>query len=350
MTYSASSGDLAVERVLVGLAAAVAVELDVRQMAARVAERLHRLERRPPVAGHAEIVAVDVDRVRQPQLVDGARDLFDDLPRRDAEVRDVLVQAVHVAARQLLPDLDAAGIDDLRREAFGRSQQPGDERSQPLRLVALDRLHDVVVVAHEDEEPLVDAGRVVELFVDVPRGQRRDRGVEGRGVAHAGVLVAGGKRAGDAAHRSAARARRADDLFGLALLLGPHLAGGVHLGPGDVTVHVHAAGHDDQTGGVERPVRPDIGIRRRVDDLSVTNPDIAALAVDAVNRVVDGAPRNLEEPAAHDDAGIVLATASARSPDAGSRTARRSRSDAATETRDGEKSGRRPCGRPCRAC
>ena len=58
--------DLAVERRLVTLAAAVAVKLDVRQVAAGVAERLHRLERRPPVAGHAEIVAVEVDRVRQP--------------------------------------------------------------------------------------------------------------------------------------------------------------------------------------------------------------------------------------------------------------------------------------------
>ncbi len=60
--------DLAVERVLVALAAAVAVELDVRDVAAVAFEGLHRFERRRPVAGHAEVVAVDVDRVRQAQL------------------------------------------------------------------------------------------------------------------------------------------------------------------------------------------------------------------------------------------------------------------------------------------
>ena len=61
--------DLAVERVLVPVAAAVAVELDVRDVAAVAFEGLHRFERRRPVAGHAQVVAVDVDRMRQPQFV-----------------------------------------------------------------------------------------------------------------------------------------------------------------------------------------------------------------------------------------------------------------------------------------
>ncbi len=77
--------------------------------------------------------------------------------------------------------------------------------------------------------------------------------------------------------------------LGLALFLGPHLAGDVHLRPGDVAVHVDAAGHHDQAGGVERPVGPHGGIGRRGDDPAVANPEIAHLAVDAVGRVVDGA-------------------------------------------------------------
>ena len=91
---------------------------------------------------HAEIVRVDVDRVRQPQLVDSARDFFDDLPGGHVEMRDVLVQAVNVPALQLLPGLDAPGVDELRGIALGGSQQPGNERLQPLRLVALNRLHE----------------------------------------------------------------------------------------------------------------------------------------------------------------------------------------------------------------
>ena len=71
-------------------------------------ERLHRFERRAPVAGHAQIVAVDVHRVRQPQLVGRARDAVDDLPRRHVEVIDRLVQAVDIAALMALPDFDAA--------------------------------------------------------------------------------------------------------------------------------------------------------------------------------------------------------------------------------------------------
>ena len=66
-----------------------------------------------------------------------------------------------------------------------------------------------MVVAHQDVEALVDAGRVGEFLVRVPGGQRRNGGVEGGRVAEAGVLVAGGERAGDAAHRAAARDRRA---------------------------------------------------------------------------------------------------------------------------------------------
>ena len=63
----------AVERVFVAFAAAVAVELDVREVGAVAFEGLHGGERRVPVAGHAEVVAVDVDGVRQAEVVGGWR-------------------------------------------------------------------------------------------------------------------------------------------------------------------------------------------------------------------------------------------------------------------------------------
>ena len=205
------------------------------------------------------------------------------------------------------PGLTIFGVKPL---AAPNNQAMNDRRR--LRLLALDRLHDEMVVAHEDEEPLVDAGRVFELFMDVARGQRRDRGVEGGGVAHARRTCSRWRTCSGRCPSFRCVCSACGRPFRpCACLLGPHLAGGVHLGSGDVTVHVDAAGHDDQAGGVERPVRPDLGIRRRVDDLPVTNPDIAALAVDAVNRVVDSAPRNLEEPAAHRSAESGGAIASA---------------------------------------
>ena len=40
-----------------------------------------------------------------------------------------------------------------------------------------------------------------------------------------------------------------------ALLFWSHLAGGVHLRPGDMAMHIDPAGHDDQAGGVQRPRR-----------------------------------------------------------------------------------------------
>ncbi len=85
LTYSAKRNDFGVERVLVGVAAAVAVELDVRDVAAMSFERLHRFERGAPVAGHAQVVAVDVHRVRQTQLVHRRGHTANDLSRRHVE-------------------------------------------------------------------------------------------------------------------------------------------------------------------------------------------------------------------------------------------------------------------------
>ena len=114
--------DLRGERVFVLVAAAVAMELDVGQVAAMPLEHLHRLERRRPVAGQAEVVGVDVHRVRQLELVDRLGHRSDDLPRRHAEVVDGRVEVVDVARRLVLPDLDAAGIDELGGVCLRRAQ------------------------------------------------------------------------------------------------------------------------------------------------------------------------------------------------------------------------------------
>src|SRR5690348_8928349 len=103
---------------------------------------------------------------------------------------------MRVASLMTLPNLDTAWIDQLRRITLRRPEQPGDECLHLLRLSLGDRAHDVMVVTHEDVEPLVDARRVLKLFVRMTGAERRDGRVERRRVTHAGVLVARGKRAG----------------------------------------------------------------------------------------------------------------------------------------------------------
>ena len=62
--------------------AAVGVELQVRQVRAVPFQDLHGFERGRDVARDAEVVAVEVERMRQPQLVDDPREAGDDLRRR----------------------------------------------------------------------------------------------------------------------------------------------------------------------------------------------------------------------------------------------------------------------------
>src|SRR5262249_17524677 len=238
--------------------------------------------------------AVDVDRVRQAEVRGGLGEGGDDLPRRHVEHLDGTVEAGDVAAA-LLPDLDAAGVDQLHAVALGGTQQPGGVGAQAVHVVRRDLAQDVVVVAEEDQETLVDDGRVVELLVGVAGSQGRDGGVERGGVAEAGVEVAGGEGAGHAAGGAGARQRRAADDRGLALVLRPPLARDVDLRPGDVGVHVYAARHDAQAGGSDDLVGADLGIGRRGDDLPVADPDVGHGAVDVVDGVVYGAVGNLEE-------------------------------------------------------
>ena len=75
----------------------------------------------------------------------------------------------------------------------------------------------------------------------------------------------------------------------VAVFFGPQPAGGVRLRPGDVAVHVDAAGHHDQPPRVERARRPHRRIGRRGHDLAAVDPQIAHLAIDAVGRIVNRA-------------------------------------------------------------
>ena len=190
-----------------------------------------------------------------------------------------------------LPQLDAAGVDGLDGVALGRVQQPAGVVAQAIPFAGGDQRQRIFVVAEEDEEALVEDRRVVEFFVGVAGGEGRDGGVEHGRVAHAGVQVAGRERARRAADRAGAEAAAAR-VRGTSTIFGPHLAGVVDLRPGDVGVHVDAAGHHDQPRRVEDAIR---GVGRGGDDLSVARPHVADDAIDAVGRVVYRAAGDLQQ-------------------------------------------------------
>ena len=239
---------------------AVGVELQVREVRAAPGERVQRVARRAPVAGHPEVVAVHVHGVGQRELVDRARDRLDHLARRHA--RDVVVERGDVAV-VALEHLDPAGVDELHAVAGGGAQPPGDRVAHPAGL-APDQVEEREVVAHEHEEGGVDHRRVAQLGERVAGGQRRGRGVDHGRVAEQRVAVAGRERGRDGAARAGAGERRALEHV-LAVLLRRELAGRVDLRPGDVGVDVDAARHHHHAAGVDAPgVRRDVG-----DDLAV---------------------------------------------------------------------------------
>ena len=105
--------------------AAVAVELEMGEVRAPAGQRLHGRERGRRVARHAEVVAVDVHRMRKAERVRRVGERLED--RRAASPRGPptgIVEPGHVALPRL-PRLDAARVHDLHRVAAGGAEQPG---------------------------------------------------------------------------------------------------------------------------------------------------------------------------------------------------------------------------------
>ena len=281
----------AAEGSLVVRPSAVAVELDVREVAAVSFDGPHRFERRRPVAGDAELIAVDVRGVRQLQFIGGAGDLPDDGPWAGVETRHGVIEVGERVAA-LLPNFDAAGVHDLQRVAARRVQQPRAEGPQPRRFPGRDLTHGVVVVPHQHEEAFVDGGRVVEFFERVPRTEGGDGRVEDGRIAEARVEVACDESrrraaAGAGAEQGGAVVRR-----GIAAVFGPEFAGDIHLGPGDMRVHIDAAGHDDESAQVERAIRRRAGVG---DDFAVARPEVAHGAIDPAAGIVHGSGGEADE-------------------------------------------------------
>ena len=168
-----------------------------------------------------QVVRVDVQGMREAEIRRGLGQRDQDLPRRHREARHDVVEAGDVAAARL-PRLHPARIDGLDPVALRRAQEPGDDVPELFELAGPQAIQDELVVAGQDEEPLVDHGSVLELLVGVAGPQRRHGRVEHRRVAQARVAVSGGERGRRAAHDPRARVGGAADRRGLAVILMPH--------------------------------------------------------------------------------------------------------------------------------
>ena len=269
---------------------AVGVELEVRRvehlLAAELIPRVdpfrqaEGVDRGPVVAGVAEVVLVDVDRVREPEVFVGLDQTADDLLGRDLEERHVVVEGQ--AVQPPPPRLSAAGVHDLNAEPLRYLQQPGRVGGRILDLASLEVLHHEPVVAEDGQGSLVDDRRVVDLLVDMRRMEGRHRGLHHKRVAHPGVVVPGLEGGGDREahlHPVASGSHRALEEF----VLGAHGPARVHLRPGDVRVHVDAARHHRLAGGIDH-LR--IGTDR-VDDATIADRDVHDVAVNPARGVED---------------------------------------------------------------
>ena len=175
---------------------AVAMELDVRQMDRQSFGAIDRGERRLDAARHAEIAAVNMDRMDDAQLLQSARQRKDDVARRYAVVGVLLVE-IELALIEL-ERADAARIDDLDGNRLGRVHRPGD--------IILDRreigfagelAQEEIVRAEHDKGAFVDDRRIAHFQVRLPRIRRQHRRLERRRVSHLGVAISGIKRRRD---------------------------------------------------------------------------------------------------------------------------------------------------------
>ena len=164
---------------------------------------LQRVERRGNVSRRTEIVAVQMHRVRQAELVANPSQLRHDRAGRQSAVAfDRRRQLLGVLAP--LPRRHAARIDRLDAVRLRRPQIPRHDLLRPLVFALLQLVEHDFVVRHQRQRRLVDDRNVGQLFVRVA-GRKHGHGrFVHRRQTHAGVEIAGGKRRGRHAAQAAA--------------------------------------------------------------------------------------------------------------------------------------------------
>ena len=136
---------------------------------------------------------MNVQRMRDAELLQGARQRQDDVARRDMVI-DVLLVEIELALIEL-EIADAAGIDHLDRDGLRRVHGPGDIILDRLEILLRRELaQEKVVAAEHGEGAFVDHRRVAKLHMRLPRIGRQHGRLETGGVAHLGIAIAGEQR------------------------------------------------------------------------------------------------------------------------------------------------------------
>ena len=231
----------------------------------------------------AQVVAVQVERVGEPEVVDDRRQVGDDLRGGDVAIAfDRLCEAASVFTP--FPRGHAARVDRLHRVALRRPEQPSQHVPGPFGLVPLEQVEQQFVVCQQHAGGFVEDRDIGKLLVRLPSRQGRHGRLVDRRVAQPGVQIAGGERRGRHAGNAGPQCGRVDQLGRLPVVLGCHGPGQVQRPASRMRVPIHPAGKDDH------PRRIDGARSRlpaRLDHAARVDPDIPHLAVDAVGRVVD---------------------------------------------------------------
>ena len=262
--------------------ATVGMVLRVGDVGSTALEMPERIEGSADVARCAQIVAVQVHRVRQSQFIADAGQLRDDRTGREFAVAlDGCVELPCIAAP--LPGGHAAGIDRFDAVALGRPEIPGHDVLRPFVFTRLHLVEHDLVVGHQGKGRFIDDRDVGQLFVGVPGRKHRDRRFVDGGPAHAGIEIARGKGSRGHATQAAAACFGADEGLRPPVVLGGHRAGKVDRTAGHMRMHIDSARHYDHPGRVNRASLA----RCLAEAARSINVQIFNLSIDVVGRIVN---------------------------------------------------------------
>ena len=115
------------------------------------------------VARVAEVVPMDMDGMRQTEILVCLDQAGDDLCRGDIEIRDRVIDGETVQSP--CPGFSSAGVDDLDTISLGLVESPCNIRCIILDLMVLEILEHEPVVAEDRECGFVNDRGIVDLFV-----------------------------------------------------------------------------------------------------------------------------------------------------------------------------------------
>ncbi len=202
-------------------------------MRATAFEQLHRFKRRLDIARDTQIVAVEMDRVRQPDFVHDFREARDDLGWRELVVAvDRLVEDTGVLSP--LPRGHATRVDRLYPVPLRGPDKPCDHVPRPFEFTGLQQIQHELVVGHQDQRGFIHDRNIAEFFVGVAGGKNRHSRFIDRGPPHPRIQVPCREGRGCDAPKSHAQIGSVDKSAGLTIVFGSQPASEVECRTGNV--------------------------------------------------------------------------------------------------------------------